>query len=93
MSTPSPHPACPEQPDPECVAALRRLLTSPSVTLHDSAIMAALEWADQAASLAWERAEGRTPAERFVLAMQAAVEELEGLSLAVAEGEQGTAGE
>jgi hypothetical protein len=68
------------------VAALRRLLTSPRETHHDSTITLALDWANQAATIAWDRAESRTPAERFALAMQAAVEELQGLALAEGEG-------
>jgi hypothetical protein len=50
MSTPSP--ARPERPDPECVASLHSLLTSPSESHHDSVIIMALEWAEQAAYLA-----------------------------------------
>ena len=45
----------------------------------------ALEYADEAASAAWRAAEGQTPAERFVVAVQAAGEELDRLALAVAE--------
>ena len=48
----------------------------------------ALEWADQAATLAWDAAEGKPPAERFQIAMRTAAALLEGYALALAQGEK-----
>ena len=74
-------------PSPEDIADLRRLLDSPAETHQESAIMVALEFADQNASAAWEAAQRKPPVERFQLALQAAVELLEGIGLALDEGE------
>ena len=75
----------PGKADPEIVASILRLLTSPRESHHDSSIIEAIEYADQAATAAWQQAAGRPAVERFMLAMQAAADEIEGLALAVDE--------
>ena len=74
-------------PDPEEIALLRRLLDAPAEGHQESAIMEALEYADRAASLAWRAAPDKPPVERFRVALQVAVELLEGIGLALAEDE------
>jgi hypothetical protein len=53
-----------EPPDAETIAMFRRLLASPNEGHQESTIMQALEIADQAASVVWERAGDKTPAAR-----------------------------
>jgi hypothetical protein len=79
-------------PDPEEIALLRRLLDAPAEGHQESAIMEALEYADRAASLAWQAASGKPPVERFRAALQVVVELLQGIGLALAE-EQGSRGD
>ena len=74
----------------ETIAMFRRMLASPNEGHQESTIMQALEIADDAASVIWERNPGMGPVERLRLALQAATEQLEGIRTAVAEG-QGTA--
>ena len=52
--------------------------------------MEALEYADRAASLAWRTAPGQPPVERFRVALQVAVELLEAIRLALADGQTAT---
>jgi hypothetical protein len=59
-----------EPPDAETIAMLRRMLASPNEGHQESTIMQALEIADIAASVIWERAGDKTPAERLRLALQ-----------------------
>jgi hypothetical protein len=47
--------------------------------------MQALEIADQAASVTWERAGDKTPIARLRLAIQAAMEQLEGIRTALSQ--------
>ena len=77
-------------PDPEEIALLRRLLDAPAEGHQESAIMEALEYADRAASLAWRTAPGQPPVERFRVALQVAVELLEAIRLALADGQTAT---
>jgi len=76
----------PENTAEEAVATMRGLLDSPDPGHQESAIMEALEYADQVASAAWIAAEGQPSVERFQLALQAAVELLQGIGLALAQG-------
>ena len=77
-------------PDPEEIAMLRRLLDAPAEGHQESAIMEALEYADRAASLAWRAAPDKPPVERFRVALQVAVELLEAIRLALADGQTAT---
>jgi hypothetical protein len=79
-----------EPPDAEAIAMFRRMLASPNEGHQESKIMQALETADQAASVVWERAGETTPVDRLRLALQAATQQLEGIRAGFAEG-QGTA--
>jgi hypothetical protein len=72
-------------PDPEEIALLRRLLDAPAEGHQESAVMEALEYTDRAASLAWRAAHGGPPVERFRVALQVAVDLLQGIELALAE--------
>jgi hypothetical protein len=77
----------PDQPDPELLAAIRTALADPdpgrgSVVLHD--ILGAV---DGALILGWLRADEQPALPQLLLAIQAAVEALEGIGLALAEGE------
>jgi hypothetical protein len=76
-----------EPPDAETIAMFRRMLASPNEGHQESTIMEALEIADQAASVVWERAGDKTPVQRLRLALQAATEQVEGIRAALAEGE------
>jgi hypothetical protein len=76
-----------EPPDAETIAMFRRMLESPNECHRESTIMQALEIADQAASVTCERAGDKTPVERLRLALQAAMEQLEGCWAALAAGD------
>jgi hypothetical protein len=65
----------------------RRMLASPNEGHQESTIMQALEIADEAASVIWQRAGDKTPVERLRLALQAAMEQLEGIRAGLVEGE------
>jgi hypothetical protein len=71
--------------DPETVAALRRLLALPDPS--GSIILEAINYADEAATAAWYNADGRSQAERMLLAIQAAADALIDLKAAMAEGD------
>jgi hypothetical protein len=71
----------------ETIAMFRRMLESPNEGHQESTIMQALEIADEAASVIWERNPGMRPVERLRLALQAATEQLEGIRAGLAEGE------
>jgi hypothetical protein len=71
----------------ETIAMFRRMLASPNEGHQESTIMQALEIADEAASVIWERSPAMTPVERLRLALQAATEQLEGIRAGLAAGE------
>jgi Erythronolide synthase docking domain len=79
----------PEQPPDnlaERAAVLTRILGAPDPGEQETAIMEALEFADQAACDAWEAANGQSPSDRLRAALRAAVAELESLTAALPEG-------
>jgi hypothetical protein len=63
------------------------MLESPYEGNRESTIMQALDIADQAASVVWERSSAMTPVERLRLALQAATEQLEGIRAGLAAAE------
>jgi hypothetical protein len=67
-----------EPPDAETIAMFRSMLESPYEWNREST-MQALDIADQAASVVWERSPAMTPVDRLWLALQAATEQLEGI--------------
>jgi hypothetical protein len=69
---------------PGLLAAIHRHLAAPESGAQAGAIGAALDFADQAAMVAWDNAEGQEPLARLLLALQAAAEELSGIGLALA---------
>jgi hypothetical protein len=71
--------------DPETVAALRRLLALPDPSASGSIILEAINYADEAATAAWYNADGKSQAERLLLAIQAAADALIDLKAALAE--------
>jgi hypothetical protein len=73
----------------ERVAVLTRILGAPDPGEQETAIMEALEFADQAARVAWEGTAGRATAERLRAALRAAAAEPESLPLALPVGDQG----
>jgi hypothetical protein len=75
-----------EPPDAETIAMFRSMLESPYEGNRESTIMQALDIADQAASVVWERSPAMMPVERLRLALQAATEQLEGIRAGLAEG-------
>jgi hypothetical protein len=84
----------PDQPAEDLLDAIRRLLAAPTPGEQTAAIEAALDFADQAAQVAWDDAEGLPPLARLLLALEAAQEELERLAVDLAAGaEQGAGGE
>ncbi len=76
-----------EPPDAETIAMFRRMLASSNEGHQESTIMQALDIADQAASVIWERAGDKTPVQRLRLALQAATEQLEGIGAALGKGD------
>ena len=65
----------PDLPPEDILDVLRRHLAASTPGAQSGAIGAALDFADQAATLVWEQALERPPVERFLLALQAAAED------------------
>ena len=82
--------AVPGQPAPELLADIHAALSDPDPREQPFAMYHIAEAVDDAMLLAWDKAPG-TPAERLAVALQAAVELLEGIRLARAEGEKAVA--
>jgi hypothetical protein len=72
------------EPDPEVLPAIRCALAAPDPHSQVCSIHFTLDAVAGAMSRAWEATEGM-PAERFLVAVQVAGEELDRLALAVAE--------
>jgi hypothetical protein len=73
------------QPDPEALAAIRRLLGVPDPERQAHAINVALGCAVDAATGAWRDAEGLPPRERLLVVLEAICQAMEGLGLALEE--------
>jgi hypothetical protein len=82
-----------EPADAETIAMFRSMLESPYEGNRESTIMQALDIADQAASVVWERSAAMTPVERLRLALQAATEQLEGIRAGLAQAESAGPGQ
>ncbi len=76
----------PDQPAEDLLDAIRRHLAAPTSGEQTAAIEAAIDFADQAAQVAWDDAEGLPPLARLLLALEAAQEELERLAVDLAAG-------
>ena len=86
LPRPTPPPPAPRHVDFED----HDLLDAPAEAHQESAIMEALEYADRAASLAWQAASDKLAVERVRMALRVAVELLEGIRLAPADGQTST---
>ncbi len=78
----------PDLPPDDILGTIRRHLGAPTPGEQSAAIEAAIDYADQAAQVAWDAAPGQPPLARLLLALQAAAEELEGIGTALAGGDQ-----
>jgi hypothetical protein len=76
-----------EPPDAETIALFHRMLASPYESHQETTIKQALDIADQAASVVWERSSAKPTVERLGLARQAAGEPLQGIRAPLAAGE------
>ena len=74
--------------EPAVAPAVVALFTAPRLALRQPpgrTVKVALEYVEAVAQLAWESAEGRTPRDRLLIALQAVEEVVQGLGVELAE--------
>ena len=77
-----------ERPDPALIDGIRTALSDPDPGRQSCALFGVEDCVSAAMMLAWDGAEGKSPAERFGAALQAALTALCAISRAMAEGEK-----
>ena len=80
-----------ERPDPDLIDGIRTALSDPDPGRQSCALFDVEDCVSAVMLLAWNGAEGQTPAQRFAAALQAALAALRGLSRAMAAQPEGAA--